>query len=553
MTRRNAIIIALAVAALVASAAFALPGQRRSPLVSVGAAVPRAEYPNPYDDIGPFMAGIYGADHGVETTPQYRVRAAVVPHHLAASVSIASGVKMLSGQPFKRILLLSPDHFHRCPTLLCTADSSFSTFFGEVDAAGETLSALLPSPYVTKDPDLFRSEHGIHAVLPFIAHYFPGVQVTPLVLSQRVPWKAARTELLAVLERAVDDDTMLVVSSDFSHYLPLAAAEEKDELTAKALFAADLDGLAALENPSQSDCPGCLWLLAALAGGRGFYNPSVILHTNAAKILHDESVKETTSHFSMVWYENAALGGGDLAAAGDVTVTRGMPSRSAADEPWWRGDGPRIVNLEGPLASECPARKNPFLFCNEFDRWEAITDVATHWSVENNHMLDLGVKGRRETVRLVREAGESPVTTLPAEDGRFRIIAVTAVINPVPDAASAELEKTQARVLSALAKKRKDELTVVYVHGGEEFSALATPEEERVWERFIDAGADAVLVSHGHVPGDVVIHAGRPIFRGLGNFIFDQGDAVATSTAKLVRLRKKDGVVLFETLLHHAP
>ena len=51
------------------------------------------------------------------------------------------------------------------------------------------------------------------------------------------------------------------------------------------------------------------------------------------------------------------------------------------------------------------------------------------------------------------------------------------------------------------------------------------------------------------VPGDVRIYEGRPIFRGLGNFLFDQPDRVATSTAKLVRLRYDNGRILFETLL----
>src|SRR5687768_15731836 len=260
--RRNAFMFAAAAVALAASAAL-LWHAPRPPAAPAGVApASQVVFPDPYDDIGPFMKGIYGADRGVEPAPHYRIRGAVVPHHLAASVTMASGVKMLSGQTFKRVLLLAPDHFHRCPTSFCTVDSSSTTSFGRVDAAGETLAALRGSPFVTEQADLFKTEHGIHAVLPFIAHYFPGVPVTPLVLSQRVPWKASRLALLDLIEKAVDDDTLLLVSSDFSHYLPLAAAGEQDELTAKALFAGDLEGLAALANPSQSDCPGCLWLLA---------------------------------------------------------------------------------------------------------------------------------------------------------------------------------------------------------------------------------------------------------------------------------------------------
>ncbi|HTM69101.1 MAG TPA: AmmeMemoRadiSam system protein B [Candidatus Binatia bacterium] len=551
MTDRRATVIGVAAAVvLVTAAAVAYPGRHAvAPTSSVSVTRTPVAYPNPYDDVGPFMAGIYGADRGVETAPQYRIRAAIVPHHLAASVTIASGVKMLEGQPFKRILLLSPDHYHRCPTLFCTVDASYATLFGRVDAAPEILAALEASPLVTADRKLFEREHGVYAVLPFIAHYFPGVPVTPLVLSQRLPWRASREGLLALLDEAVDDDTMLVVSSDFSHYLPLPEAGEKDEATAKALFAADLDGIAALENPSQSDCPGCLWLLASLAARRGFYNPSTVLHTNSATIAGEEDVRESTSHFAMAWFENARLDAGDLAAAGDVTVARGVAGPSAADDPWWQGGGPRLVNLEGPLARTCAPDKNPLVFCDPLARWEAIKGAATLWGVENNHMLDRGAKGRAETARLLRDADETAVGPAMLDQGRFRVLALTAVMNPVRDARSADLAGTQAKVLAALADKQPGKLTVVLVHGGTEYRALATETEEKVWEKFIDAGADAVLVSHSHVPGDVVFHAGKPIFRGLGNFIFDQRDTPATSTAKMVRLRKEDGFARFETRL----
>ena len=511
---------------------------------------PPVAFANPYDSPQQLMVGIYAAEkHETPPPAEQHIRALIVPHHLTATESIAAGIRMLRNQAFSRVLLISPDHFDRCPTLLCTTGGTFQTAFGEVHTAPEILQTLKSSPLVTDEPELFKKEHGIYAILPYLAHERPGVPVTPLVISQKLPWKAERQALLDLVSRAADDRTLVIVSSDFSHYLPLEAAQAMDEATAETLFSKDLDGLADLQSPAQSDCPNCLWTLASLADARGFYNPAVVMHTNSALILNDPRVAETTSHFSMVWYQNDRLDSHDLAVAGDATVTRGVPrSLSKSVQDWWAGDGLRFVNLEGPLSGECPSRTNPFLFCNLEKTWLRISALATHWGVQNNHMLDLGATGTLETQRIIQAHGETPVTSEPWEDGRVRLLTLTYLMNPVDESAAANLSSTRAAVLKALRGSKPDELTVVLVHGGTEYQALTSDAEEKLYEQLIDAGADAVVVSHSHVVGDVRLYKDKPIFRGVGNFLFDQHDRVPTSTAKIVRLRKDNGRVLFETL-----
>ncbi len=286
---------------LIGGAIFAFAGWIARPAPPNALPAP-VSYANPYLSLQPFMEGIYAADQKITPPTDRTIRGLIVPHHLTADETIASGVKMLEGQTFSKILLVSPDHFHHCQTLLCTVNGEYATLFGEVDADQETLAVLLGSPLVTENADLFKTEHGIYAVLPFIAHYFPNVPVTPLVISQDIPWKAKQTELVALLETAIDDQTIVIVSSDFSHYLSLATADEMDARTLDAIMRGDLDAIADLDNADQSDCPNCLWALGSLADARGFYDPEVVLHTNSARILGDLENTSTTSHFAIVWY-----------------------------------------------------------------------------------------------------------------------------------------------------------------------------------------------------------------------------------------------------------
>lgn len=515
-------------------------------------ATPLVAYLNPYDSLQEFMDGIYKADHHATPPAGYKIRAVIVPHHLAAAESIASGVRMLEGQHFSKILLLTPDHFQKCPTLLCTVNARYQTLFGEVLASPQTVTELLASPLVTESPDLFKNEHGIYAVLPFIRHYFPSVTVTPVALSEQWPWKNQREGLREVIEDRLDPDTILVLSSDFSHYLNLTQAEAMDEKTAETLFSEDLDGIASLNNSDQSDCPNGLWVLASIADRQNFYNPSVVMHTNSATLLGDPKATSTTSHFSMIWYQNDRLTPSDPAFGGDVSLARAdhVPTLPKAVESWWSGDGPRVVNLEGPLAEDCGTPSaNPYVFCNSEKLWNSLKSLATVWGVMNNHMLDRGPKGFEGTKKIITGAGEIALTDSGWENERLRLYAVTSLVNPVKGSEASNLSASDARVLRVLAKKTDNKLTVVLIHGGTEYSALSTEAEEKYFEHFIDAGADAVIVTHAHVPRDVQIYRNRPIFRGLGNYLFDQRDSHLTATGELVRLKKTGEHVSFETLI----
>ncbi len=497
----------------------------------------------PADALQEVMKGIYAADERI-IPPTYEMGAMIVPHHLTASESIASGIKMLTVQKPSTIVLLSPDHFYQCPTVLCTTDHNFRTLRGDVPVEKTAAQA-----FITNEPDLFLKEHGIGAVLPFIAHYLPGTKVLPLVLSQK-QWRASEAELLTLFQSLYDAGAVFVVSSDFSHYLSLNEADEKDEATAKALFASDLEAIAAFDNPSQSDCPQCLYLLATLAKRNGFYNPSVVLHTNSARILHEENVPTTTSHLSMAWYKNAKLSIDDVAFGGDVTVTRNTRTPKIAKdlEEFWSGPGVRVLNLEGPLKEECVPHENPFIFCNKLSLWQGLSGLATHWGMVNNHMFDQSEAGILITSDLIRKADEGALEYM-FEESNFRIFPLTVVMNPIEGLPLAFTERQYNDTIENIKKSADEKMDVVFLHYGKEYTALVSENDRTLLRSFIDAGADAVIGMHSHIQSDMEIYNGKPIFYGIGNFIFDQKDTIPTSTAKAVRLREGSGSVLFETKL----
>jgi poly-gamma-glutamate synthesis protein (capsule biosynthesis protein) len=296
-------------AAVIAVAAFAISKhiiRANEPLAAaVGERVenydiPVTHYRNTYSSPQQFMEGIYAADHRAADTGTGTIRAVIVPHHLVASEDDAVAIKALAGQTITSIILISPDHYDKCPTALCTTNGDYETFFGHTHASPAIVKDLVASALVTNAPGLFDNEHGIYAVAPFLAHYLPGISVTPLAV--RIDYRRSNKEMmLKLLQAEMKEGTVFIVSSDFSHYLPYDEAEKMDALTKAVLASGDLDGMETLKDPSQSDCPACLWLLGSLAKNNNFYRPDFLMHTNSAALLKDLTVKQTTSHFAIIW------------------------------------------------------------------------------------------------------------------------------------------------------------------------------------------------------------------------------------------------------------
>ncbi len=227
------------------------------------------------------------------------VRAVVVPHDMSASEETALGIKALASSSPRIVVVISPDHFGHCTKPLCTTQGSFRTFFGDVPISQRDVAGLLGSSDMVASSGLFATEHGVYTIMPFIRHYLPGAQVVPLTVSYGKGDAKERANIVALIRQLlVRNDVALVISSDFSHYLPLTEADSMDAQTQTTFCSGESDAILHLRNPDQSDCPLCLWVLRQEAELGGFWHPVLLSHSNSATLLGDTSVKRTTSHFA---------------------------------------------------------------------------------------------------------------------------------------------------------------------------------------------------------------------------------------------------------------
>jgi len=185
-----------------------------------------------------------------------RPRAIIAPHAgypYSGPVAASVYARLRDAEPgVRRVLLLGPAHRVSVIGLAGSSASSFATPLGETPVDQWMLSRLTQSPDVFIHDQAHEGEHSLETQLPFLQSVLaPGFRVTPLLVGAASPrliasvirrfWQIAGEAREAGADPSVgaSDDTLVVVSSDLSHYLDHASATRRDRATAEAILEKD--------------------------------------------------------------------------------------------------------------------------------------------------------------------------------------------------------------------------------------------------------------------------------------------------------------------------
>ena len=131
----------------------------------------------------------------------------------------------------RRVVLVGPSHRVAFRGIAAPACEAFDTPLGRVGVDLETIARLVEARLVTRLDRAHRDEHGIEVHLPFLQQTLAAFQIVPLVAGTARP-----QDVEAVLEAAWGgDETLIVVSSDLSHYHSYETACRLDQATADAI------------------------------------------------------------------------------------------------------------------------------------------------------------------------------------------------------------------------------------------------------------------------------------------------------------------------------
>ena len=139
---------------------------------------------------------------------------------------------------YRRVVLLGPSHCVAFRGLAASSANVFRTPLGDVPVARAALDALRHDAVSVIDA-AHRPEHSLEVQLPFLQSLLDAFELLPLLVGD-----ARTADVASVLDLLWDGpETLLVISSDLSHYLSYGQAREMDRATCNAVEALDAAGI----------------------------------------------------------------------------------------------------------------------------------------------------------------------------------------------------------------------------------------------------------------------------------------------------------------------
>jgi len=170
---------------------------------------------------------------------QHSPLAIIVPHagYIYSGAIAASVFKYLQNfrSIIKRILLIGPSHRVDFQGLALSNADFFQTPLGKVRLDKNSQVKLLNIPDIQLLDQAHENEHSLEVQLPFLQQVLDSFSLIPIVAGR------ASAELVAQTIDTIWDgeETLIVISSDLSHYHDYKTAQELDNTTSKAIL--DLD------------------------------------------------------------------------------------------------------------------------------------------------------------------------------------------------------------------------------------------------------------------------------------------------------------------------
>jgi len=192
-----------------------------------------AFYPDNADELLRTVRGLF--DQVSSAPRQGRLVALVVPHsgYEYAGRVMAQAFKHLEPGQYRRVIILAPSHFQKFDGCSIPHASGFVTPLGVVPLDGEAINKLIFSPlistralrYERNDGShmLHEREHDIEVLLPFLQERLGLFHLVPILVGNLLDTQGRFTEgaveaVTDAIEQIMDEETLLIVSTDFTHY-----------------------------------------------------------------------------------------------------------------------------------------------------------------------------------------------------------------------------------------------------------------------------------------------------------------------------------------------
>jgi MEMO1 family protein len=165
-------------------------------------------------------------------------KALIAPHAgyvYSGAVAAAAFATLRAARGIERVVVIGPAHYVQVAGVAVPTADAFDTPLGRVPVDRQALAAIADLPSVGRSDAAHAPEHALEVELPFLQAMLGPFTVVPLLVGDAVAAQVAE-----ILRRVWGGaETLVIVSSDLSHFYDDATARRRDAATAAAIERGD--------------------------------------------------------------------------------------------------------------------------------------------------------------------------------------------------------------------------------------------------------------------------------------------------------------------------
>ncbi len=218
----------------------------------------------------------------------------IVPHagYIYSGFTANLAYNIASKKDFKRIVVIGPSHRVYSQYISCALYEEYETPLGNIKIDLDFSKNLVKKyDFINFDEEL-HFEHSSETQAPFIKYYFDDIKIVELVYGN-IDFKDLSKLIDNLLE---DEDNLLVISTDLSHFYTLKEANKLDNICLEAIANKDIKKL-------DSGCEAC-----GMIGIKAMINSCINKNLETKVLYYCTSYDVSKDDTNVVGYTSVLIG-----------------------------------------------------------------------------------------------------------------------------------------------------------------------------------------------------------------------------------------------------
>jgi AmmeMemoRadiSam system protein B len=229
----------------------------------------------------------------------------ISPHagYIYSGRTAAYAYNLLKNKNYKTVIIISPSHSEFFPGISIFDGDAYETPLGIVEIDQEVTDKLVEkSKTIFRGIQGHRKEHALEVQIPFLQSVLTNFKIVPIVMGDQS--KRFVDELAQKISEVADNSTLVIASSDMSHFYSSNEADRLDSVVEKRISEFDFENL--LKDLDRHDCEACgggpISVMLKAASLKNINKSFVLNRSDSGDVTGDKS--EVVGYLSAVVYKN---------------------------------------------------------------------------------------------------------------------------------------------------------------------------------------------------------------------------------------------------------